>query len=187
MNPMKTIVGILTFTSVLFFSNLTDAQSVSDFLKIEGDWCGHNYMLVADFDEKGSFQWFKNGTLLEGEISNQINLAKYGTGSYVVELTTKENKKLNEEYDFTSAPGVVANFNYSYFYPAGAIKFNVVSNEKNNSVKYNWNFDDGNTSNEMNPEYFFKAEGTYFVSLTVTDENGCYNTCTQKVEWKYPD
>lgn len=35
-----------------------------------------------------------------------------------------------------------------------------------------WNFGDGQTSTEQNPTHVFAAEGTYHVSLTVTDDDG---------------
>jgi hypothetical protein len=37
---------------------------------------------------------------------------------------------------------------------------------------YAWDFGDGGTSNEQNPEYTFKDEGTYSVTVTVTLADG---------------
>jgi PKD repeat protein len=39
-------------------------------------------------------------------------------------------------------------------------------------TKYLWDFDDGNTSTDQNPIHTFKRSGTYFVRLTVTDDDG---------------
>ncbi|RNC90255.1 MAG: PKD domain-containing protein [Allomuricauda sp.] len=39
-------------------------------------------------------------------------------------------------------------------------------------VSYNWNFGDGNTSNEVNPSHTFLSVGDFNVTLTVTDEEG---------------
>jgi len=36
---------------------------------------------------------------------------------------------------------------------------------------WSWNFDDGNTSEDKNPQYIYYAEGVYSVNLTVTDYN----------------
>jgi len=42
-----------------------------------------------------------------------------------------------------------------------------------------WDFDDGNYSNEIDPEYIFaETDSCYQILLTVTDANGCYNTDT---------
>ncbi len=41
-----------------------------------------------------------------------------------------------------------------------------------NALEYNWDFGDGNTSTEENPEHTYEAEGEYTVTLTVTGEEG---------------
>jgi gliding motility-associated-like protein len=41
-----------------------------------------------------------------------------------------------------------------------------------------WNFGDGGTSTENNPDYMYQFPGIYNVSLTVFDTNGCTNTKT---------
>ena len=39
-------------------------------------------------------------------------------------------------------------------------------------VSWQWNFGDGNTSNEKNPKHRYAKDGTYNVILTVTDDDG---------------
>lgn len=41
-----------------------------------------------------------------------------------------------------------------------------------------WDFGDGGTSSNCNPTYTYNSAGTYDVTLTVTDANGCTNTYT---------
>lgn len=48
-------------------------------------------------------------------------------------------------------------------------------------VSWAWNFGDGNTSNLQNPNHTYAAIGTYNVSLTITDINGCTNTYSHPV------
>ncbi len=46
----------------------------------------------------------------------------------------------------------------------------------------NWDFGDGiNTSADTNPTYIYQAPGTYIVTLTVTNINGCDSTITYPV------
>jgi hypothetical protein len=45
---------------------------------------------------------------------------------------------------------------------------------------YEWNFGDGETSNQRSPVHFYREAGTYTVSLTVTDDKGYSNTETRK-------
>ncbi|MGB3468358.1 MAG: PKD domain-containing protein [Cyclobacteriaceae bacterium] len=48
-------------------------------------------------------------------------------------------------------------------------------------VSYSWDFSDGFTSNIEDPQHTFASEGTYQVSFTATDANGCTNSVTKKV------
>jgi PKD repeat protein len=43
-------------------------------------------------------------------------------------------------------------------------------------VAWSWDFDDGGTSTEQNPSYTFMDDGTYTVSLTVTDDDNSTGT-----------
>ena len=64
--------------------------------------------------------------------------------------------------------------------PVVFIDESVVQNA--NIESWLWDFGNGNTSNERDPEYAFPAEGVYPVSLTVTSTFGCEATVTQDVE-----
>jgi PKD repeat protein len=46
---------------------------------------------------------------------------------------------------------------------------------------YNWTFGDGNSSTSTNPTHGYNADGTYTVSLTVTDNNGASDTAQTQV------
>ncbi|MFO8128334.1 MAG: PKD domain-containing protein [Bacteroidales bacterium] len=45
-------------------------------------------------------------------------------------------------------------------------------------ISWYWNFDDGHTSTEQNPVHSFAGAGTYDVSLTVQNSNGCSSDTT---------
>jgi PKD repeat protein len=48
-------------------------------------------------------------------------------------------------------------------------------------VAWAWDFDDGGTSTEQNPTHTFMDDGTYTVTLTVTDDDGSTDTITHDV------
>lgn len=56
-----------------------------------------------------------------------------------------------------------------------------------NSFTYAWNFGDNTTSTETSPTKAFAAPGTYNVSLTVTDNEGCVATETKSQFITVPD
>ncbi len=49
-------------------------------------------------------------------------------------------------------------------------------------TQFLWDFDDGETSNEVRPDHLFAIDGPYDIHLTVIDANGCVDTVTQTIE-----
>src|SRR5690606_26818963 len=47
------------------------------------------------------------------------------------------------------------------------------SNLSTNGVQYQWDFGDGNTSNQMNPTHTYTTGGTYQVRLIVINNDAC--------------
>jgi len=46
---------------------------------------------------------------------------------------------------------------------------------------WTWDFGDGTTADAVDPEHAFREDGTYAVSLTVTDDNGAQHTTTAEI------
>lgn len=80
---------------------------------------------------------------------------------------------VNESPDFTANPTVACKIGYTDFVAQNINTSNIVS--------YNWVFGDGNSTTVPNPfiGHFYNNSGTYSVSLSVTDINGCVNTVTK--------
>lgn len=77
-----------------------------------------------------------------------------------------------------------ASFTYS-FVTANSVDFMQTSSPV---VSYYWDFGDGNTSTQANPNHTYPNDQTYYftVMLVVTDANGCSDTITEVVTI-YPD
>ncbi|MEL7529678.1 MAG: PKD domain-containing protein [Bacteroidota bacterium] len=56
------------------------------------------------------------------------------------------------------------------------VDFQDISLGSSNIINWFWDFGDGNTSNQQNPQHSYNAVGTYSVSLVAFDENGCIDT-----------
>lgn len=53
----------------------------------------------------------------------------------------------------------------------------------NNTISYwYWNFGDSISSSAQNPQHFYANQGMYYVTLTVIDENGCWDSITKSIE-----
>ena len=57
-----------------------------------------------------------------------------------------------------------------------------LSDASSNSVSRLWDFGDGTTSGEENPTHTYEDAGIYFVSLTVFNEESCYDSKVIEVE-----
>lgn len=53
-----------------------------------------------------------------------------------------------------------------------------------NAVAYQWDFDDGHTSTQQNPQHTYSSPGSYLVKLLVTSANGCTNQSAQAIDVK---
>lgn len=62
----------------------------------------------------------------------------------------------------------------------------VFANESDNATTYNWDFGDGNTSTEIDPINVFPGQGSYTVSLTVSDALDQTSTYTEVVQITQP-
>lgn len=79
--------------------------------------------------------------------------------------------------DENEAP--VANFTVST--NGLSASFSNTSSDDKAVVSTLWNFGDGSTSNQTNPTHSYAADGTYTVSLTVTDEEGESDSLSQQI------
>jgi large repetitive protein len=61
----------------------------------------------------------------------------------------------------------------------GCVPFSIgLENNSLNAAFFEWDFGDGNVSVLENPAHIYYEEGTYPISLIVTDEQGCFNDTT---------
>lgn len=66
------------------------------------------------------------------------------------------------DFSFTNTSGCGGTFNFTN-----------TSTATSGIASYLWNFGDGSTSTAANPTHAYLTSGTYYVILTVTDNNGC--------------
>ena len=58
----------------------------------------------------------------------------------------------------------------------------VEDNDSTKFYEYSWNFGDGNTSTIEDPSHLYVSTGSYTVTLTMTNSNGCVATASAVVD-----
>lgn len=118
---------------------------------------------LDEFSNLTSFSWY----LGDGEISTLMNLIHTYTepGTYSVNLSFCDNcgcGNITTEIDVFLHP--IADFSYE--------NGQFTDNSTNNPTAWNWEFGDGTTSTVQNPCHDYSQDGTYTVTLTVTNDCG---------------
>ena len=112
-----------------------------------------------------------------------------GTGADYVHYSTQGQVELGERFaaaavDFGIAP--TASFKHS----CSNQRCNFIdgSTDTDGTITYRaWSFGDGEISNQQNPVHSYASDGTYMVSLTVTDNQGATDSNSHLVYVKDPE
>jgi FOG: PKD repeat len=130
-----------------------------------------------------SWNWdFGNGTL--STVQNPV-VTFSQPGTYSVTLVVRNNDGTTgiTKTDFITvnpSPRAAFTSNLTTGCVPVTVRFQDASTAAGGSiVAWQWNFDDGTSSTEQNPQKTYDKEGFYNVSLTVTSNTGCKSTVTR--------
>jgi len=157
--PIDVMPGFLTSTACYQNSQFTDTTN-------------------AQNDQIAQWSW----DFGDGNTSTAQNPAHtYGApGTYTVELvaTSASGCSDSSTYTVTIEPDPVADFAVppTCGLDASFTDNSTIAGANAPIVGWQWNFGDGNTSAAQNPTHTYATQGTWNVSLTVTDNAGCTNT-----------
>ncbi|MCY7408868.1 MAG: PKD domain-containing protein, partial [Chitinophagales bacterium] len=128
-----------------------------------------------------SWEWnFGDGNFSSEQFpTHQFSIA----GSYTVTLVTTNDANCSDSISkiiFLGSPPVA-----SFMAPAGACQNSpVIFTDQSlpgggaTISTWNWELGDGNNSSAQNPTHTYTSTGTFEISLTVKNSNGCYDTYT---------
>ena len=126
-------------------------------------------------------QWYLLLCVESGKHPGQ-NLNGVGIGQFV--LTVNDGQCTNTDtVNITPGSGVpVANFSFTNNCSGAPIQFTDQTAVGSGSIStWSWNFGDGNTSAQQNPQHQYAANGTYQVTLIVETPTGCSDTIQQQI------
>ncbi len=168
-----------TATYEIEINNYTDVTA--DFSVVNSSGCAD---LIVDFQNTSSdnvetWLWtFEGGDPASSTEENPI-VTYTQPGTYDVTLTVS-NPQYTQTITLSELVVVydVPDVDFDYFDDLFDVQF---TNLSNGGDSYLWDFGDGNTSSEENPFHTYGAEGTYDVTLTVTNQCGSvsYSTSIQ--------
>lgn len=127
------------------------------------------------------WQWnFGNGQTS----GNQNPAVSYGnSGTYTISLIAGDTLGCADTaiQQVTIYPSPIAAFTFAgnTACTGGQVSFSNTSS--GNIVSWNWNFGNGQTSTQQNPNVTFNNSGSYNVTLVVTSANGCVDSITQVI------
>jgi PKD repeat protein len=98
----------------------------------------------------------------------------YGASDSTSKTITIIKTNASPQAGFTYSPQQPTNLN--------VIQFTDQSTDPDGQVvKWHWDFGDGNASTEQNPSHRYEDEGTYKVTLTVTDDDNASNSTSKTI------
>lgn len=184
---MARIILVLSLTLVFEALN---AQIVANFAADTTEHCAPKRIIFTDLSSGGGSivyrKWdFGNGGISNSNDPNPSRLYTTG-GLYTVSLTVSDG----------TDTATITKVNYIKIYdnPSPDLSFTNLSQCVPKSVSFsdqttlgdapisNWEWDFGDLSpksTQQNPTHSYNTRGTYTVSLTVTDTNGCFASTTK--------
>lgn len=148
--------------------------------------------LTVDFTDQSSDS---DGTVVahawtfgDGQTSNATSpsVTYASAGTYTVTLTVTDDDGAEAQTNATvtvsstSTSPPVASFSYTA--TDLTVSFSDGSSDSDGTVvSWAWDFGDGQTSSLSNPSVTYATDGTYTVTLTVTDDDGLQDTTSQQV------
>jgi PKD repeat protein len=143
-----------------------------------GPTAGSFKVTIGDCSFGWGYHW--NGKLDEMRFSNIARTSQWITSSYNTMNSPSTFMSIGEEENKSA----VADFTYTPVNPTDldSIQFNDKSTDLYGTItSWLWDFGDGNTSTLQNPTHKYADEGTYHVTLTVTDKNGANDSISKDV------
>jgi hypothetical protein len=104
-------------------------------------------------------------------------------GNYLVKMFVSDLNGCNDSYDSTIVvhPSPLSLFRVSEYMNGIPGRIQLI-NQSQGATSYQWEFGDGTSSTEENPEITYTRDGTYIIELVSANEYGCTDTSLYKYD-----
>ena len=174
-----------TFITVQIVPPPTADLTISDDTICEGETVSFNNLSGGGAN---SFAWnFGDGTGWINSGAGAVNHTYNFTGDYTIQLAAFIAGGTAGCTDTATIPihvlpSPTANFNFNNNNGCDSLTVDFTNFSSANSVSWNWDFGNGNSSNLENPpQQFYASTGNYTVVLDVASINGCVNSQSQVI------
>ena len=168
--------GTVTETMTIEINNVTLPSA--GFTASQNQGCAPLEVQFTDNSSANTDSWlwtFEGGTPSTSTDQNPT-VVYQNTGTYSVTLVV-ENAAGSDELNLIDYINVEDIPSATFNYAAQNLEVDFTADDVN-ANSYNWEFGDGNTSTDMDPVHEYAADGTYLVTLTVT--NNCGTTTSEQ-------
>jgi serine protease len=132
--------------------------------------------VVLKVDSATSYLW--NNALT----TRSITITEPGDYSVVVKYVTEEIncESTSNVITIDELPGPMSSFSFTGgdIFAGSPIQF---TDESTDATSWKWDFGDGDISTDQNPQHTFDTGGSFNVTLTVTNANGCNDVSSNNV------
>lgn len=178
---------IILFIVLCFTISVASGQLNADFKAVPIEGCAPLFVKFQDLSSGNPIRWVWDlGNNTNAEVKNPTT-TYFITGVYTIKLkiyggTGDSSEIIKTQYiKVTTTPDVDFSASYSGGCAPLTVKFKDLSDPKNGIItKWNWDFGDGNLSEEKNPQHLYEKGGTYNVTLKVINNNDCISFQTKK-------
>lgn len=152
------------------YSTILKGSTAQVFCNYENSTFAGELTLDADVEGASTYQWYKDNTLVDGETSSQLLLDPFTFeeyGAYYCNTDAGDSRNITLTGDVSPEAAFVADVT------SGDVPLTVnFTDQSSGSISsWSWDFDGDGTedANTQNPSFEYTTEGTYSVSLTVSD------------------
>lgn len=147
--------------------------------------------IIPNYDiENFDYKLTGNGNVFLNEEMKSIN----SSGMYDLQVKPKnltcfsdpvtievfvQNQELSADFDFEVEGTGIKDEASGGIFPDDIIQFTDLSDAR--AVKWEWEFGDGESSEDKNPKHVFGSKGVFLITLTITDSYGCQMSISKEL------